>query len=72
MVCHCQRRSRERPLDETVRFVGGPWDGDAGSYFGFREHVEMPVPGGRYVFDHDGVTGDARYVFRGQPADEAR
>jgi hypothetical protein len=54
----------EDPVRETVRFVGGPWDGDAGRYYGLFEYPDMVTPGGRYRLERaDHERREVTYVF---------
>ena len=47
-----------------IRFVGGPWDGDSGRYYGVDGHGDVPVSAGRYAFAHVDETGDVVYAYR--------
>jgi hypothetical protein len=44
--------------------VGGPWDGNAGRYYGLFEYPDMVTPGGRYRLERaDNERREVTYVF---------
>ena len=55
---------------ESARFVGGPWHGDAGRYYGFHAYPADGTPGGRYVFLDLADDGSAVYVFEHDDPDD--
>jgi hypothetical protein len=59
----------DESFDEAMRwrvaFVGGPWDGKCGRYYGLEGFPEMPVANGRYVFADVDDDGDVIYYYFG-------
>jgi hypothetical protein len=57
--------SDDQPLRrETVRFVGGPWDGKAARYVDIDDHGDMTTPEGRYRFEDVNERAETIYVFQ--------
>jgi hypothetical protein len=46
-----------------VRFVGGPWDGDAARYYGLDGTADVVAGDGRYRFAGSDADGGVVYVF---------
>jgi hypothetical protein len=56
-----------------VRFVGGPWDGDAARYYGLDDHADVVAGDGRYRYAGADDAGEVVYVFHhGRRAPGAR
>ena len=49
---------------QLVRFVGGPWDGDAARYYGLADHPDVVTSGGCHGFHGTDPDGNVVYVFR--------
>ena len=53
----------EPPLTWRVAFVGGPWSGKRGRYYGIEGFPDMHAGDGRYVFADVDDDGDVVYYF---------
>jgi hypothetical protein len=57
----------EPEAPDVARFLGGPWDGDLGRYYGLHAYPTDATPGGRYVFHEVADDGAVVYVFEHGP-----
>ena len=50
----------------VIRFVGGPWAGDAARYVEASTHADIVLRDGRYRYARVGQRGETIYVFDGK------